>query len=239
MGADQNLDWAAAAASALEWWRDAGVDVLVDDAPRNWLAPPLPKVAPAVAEAASVEMPATLAAFFDWRLGDDMPEAKWSGASIAASGPDSADLMILADCPDRDDAGVLLSGGAAGTLFVRMLAAIGLARDDVHIAATCWRRPTAGRLPSEAEARLGEIARHHVALVSPKRLLLFGEGATRAVLGIHLAEARGRLHFVNHSRGKVRVVASHHPRFLIGKPACKAESWSDLRMLMRDGDIEE
>lgn len=239
MGADQTYDWAAATASALEWWRDAGVDVIVEDFPRDWLAAPAPKAAPVALEAATEAMPATLAAFFDWRVGGDMPEAAWSGASIAASGPETADLMILADCPDRDDDGVLLSGGAAGTLFARMLAAIGVAREDVHIAATCWRRPTAGRLPREAEARLGEIARHHVALVAPKRLLLFGEGATRAVLGVHLAEARGRLHFINHQGGKVRAVASHHPRFLIEKPACKAESWSDLRMLMRDGTIGE
>lgn len=239
MGADQNFDWAAATASALEWWRDAGVDVLVEDAPRDWLAAPAPVAVPVRAAVASETMPGTLAAFLDWRVGSDMPDASWTGASIAACGPDDADLMILSDCPDRDDDGALLSGGAAGTLFVRMLAAIGMAREDVHLAATCWRRPTAGRLPSEAEARLGAIARHHVALVAPARLLLFGENTTRAVLGIHLAEARGRLHFINHSRGKVRVVASHHPRYLLQKPACKAESWSDLRMLMRDGDVGE
>ncbi|HEX8484730.1 uracil-DNA glycosylase family protein [Sphingomonas sp.] len=179
-------------------------------------------------------MPATLAAFVEWRGGVDMPEAAWAGASIAASGPDIADLMILADCPDRDDEGTLLSGGAPGRLFGRMLAAVGLTRDDVHIAAICWRRPTAGRIPREIEARLGDMARHHIGLVAPRRLLLLGDGAVRAVLGTHLAEARGRLHFVNHIGGRVAVVASHHPRFLIEKPACKAESWSDLRMLMRD-----
>ncbi|WP_374944012.1 uracil-DNA glycosylase family protein [Sphingomonas sp.] len=239
MGADQNFDWAAATASALEWWRDAGVDVLVEDAPRDWLSAPVPAIPPAPAAVAPAAMPATLAVFLDWRMGSDMPEASWTGASIAASGPDTAELMILADCPDRDDAGVLLSGGAAGRLFTRMLAAIGVAREDVHMAATCWRRPTAGRMPRDAEARLGEIARHHVALVEPKRLLLLGDGAARAVLGIHLAEARGRLHFVNHDGRRVRAVASHHPRFLIEKPACKAESWSDLRMLVRESETGE
>ena len=29
----------AAAASALQWWQEAGVDVLVDEAPRDWLRP--------------------------------------------------------------------------------------------------------------------------------------------------------------------------------------------------------
>jgi hypothetical protein len=42
MGADQNIDWRMTAASALEWWRDAGVDALVDEDPRDWTAAPPP-----------------------------------------------------------------------------------------------------------------------------------------------------------------------------------------------------
>ena len=30
---------AEAAASVLQWWSDAGVDVMVDEAPRDWLRP--------------------------------------------------------------------------------------------------------------------------------------------------------------------------------------------------------
>lgn len=41
MGADQHLDWMSSAASALDWWQEAGVDVLVEDAPRDWLAEPM------------------------------------------------------------------------------------------------------------------------------------------------------------------------------------------------------
>jgi DNA polymerase len=234
MGADQNYDWAAAAASALDWWREAGVDVLVEDAPRDWLAPPV-RVAPAPTVAPPADaMPATLAAFVGWRSGAELPDGGWHGTAIAAEGPETADLMILADCPDRDDQGRLLSGGTAGALFARMLAAIGMERDAVHLAAVCLRRPPAGRMPREATARLGEVARHHVSLVRPKRLLLLGDAAAQAVLGLHLAEARGRLHFVNHDEGSVRIVASHHPRFLVENPARKADSWRDLRMLMRE-----
>ena len=42
MGADQNIDWRQAAASTLEWWRDAGVDVLVGDEPFDWLVAEAP-----------------------------------------------------------------------------------------------------------------------------------------------------------------------------------------------------
>ncbi|AXJ96608.1 MULTISPECIES: uracil-DNA glycosylase [unclassified Sphingomonas] len=245
MGADQHLDWMGAAASALTWWQDAGVDVLVEDAPRDWLAPlpldPMPAAAPAQVVPASLviqptaAMPDTLDAFVAWRLGRDAPEAAWRGISVAASGPPDAAIMVLADCPDKDDgdAGTLLSG-AAGRLFDRMLAAIGLSRDVVHIAAVCARRPVAGRMPREVEARLTDIARHHVGLIAPKRLLLLGNAASRAILSAEMPGTRGSLHPFNHRRGTTDVVATFHPRFLIEKPAAKAEAWKDLQLLMGD-----
>jgi len=155
-------DWA----SALGWWRDAGVDVLVDEHPRDWFAAPsapvavtAASIAPAAAPVAA--LPATLEAFAAWRLGTEAPEAAWSGISLAASGPADAKIMVLVDCPDREDgdAGALLSG-IPGRLFDRMLAAIGLSRDTVHVAAVCARRPAAGR--SRRAARRGSAPRRRV-----------------------------------------------------------------------------
>lgn len=238
MGADQTINWAAAAASALEWWRDAGVDVLVEDESRDWLAPIVRAPLPASDRTPPTEaMPQTLADFLRWRGGADLPDAGWSGAAISAEGPSQAELMVLTDCPERDDRGALL-GGPAGRLLDRMLAAIGAGRAGVHLAAVCLRRPMAGKLPRDAVARLGEVARHHVALVAPRRLLLLGDGTAQAVLGLSRAEAAGRSHFIDHDAGRIRVVATHHPRFLLEKPACKAESWRDLRLLMRESEDE-
>ncbi len=242
MGADQNIDWRMMAASALEWWRDAGVDTLVDEAPRDWsAAPPAPPApparrpgAPTVASPVAVPLPATLAAFAAWRSGPDAPEASWPGKPIAASGDPAADIMILADVPDREDGdtGTLLSG-AAGRLFDRMLAAIGRDRASVYLAPMCGVRPVAGRIAPEIEARLGEIARHHVALVAPRRLLLLGNAPSRALIGADVARARGSLQLVNLDGGvSLEAVASFHPRLLIERPAEKARAWKDLQMLI-------
>ncbi len=253
MGADQSIDWQQAAASVLEWWHDAGVDTLVEDVPRDWFATPEPfllqpqqpgvPASPAspVAVPVSSAMPLVLADFLAWRSGADVPEAGWNGISLAAEGPADATVMVLADCPDRDDAGEgdggpgsagRLLSGASGRLLDRMLAAIGLTRDEVHVAAVCAKRPTAGRIHREVEDRLAEIARHHIELVAPKRLLLLGNAASRAILGMELQAARGRLHGFSHKVGETGAVASFHPRFLIEKPAAKAEAWKDLQMLM-------
>ncbi|MFS0771272.1 uracil-DNA glycosylase family protein [Sphingomonas sp. 1P08PE] len=238
MGAYQSID-PAHYASALEWWRDAGVDVLVDDAVRDWLAVATPAVpadtAPADAPVPGDPLPDSIAAFAAWRLGPEAPEAGWSGISVAASGPVDARVMVLVDCPEREDgdAGALLSG-ASGRLLDRMLAAIGLSRETVHLAAVCARRPAAGRIAREVEARLGEIARHHVELVAPERLLLLGDATSRAVLSADRQSVRGRLQPFNHKKGQTGVIASLHPRLLMERPALKAESWRDLRMLVAD-----
>ncbi len=246
MGADQNLAWHALAASTLDWWHDAGVDTLVDDLPRDWLAPlPLPtpimasspagQTAVPASAPTTAEMPHILAEFLNWRTGAAVPEAAWSGVSFAATGPENADLMVLVDCPERDDGETLLSG-PAGRLFDRMLAAIGLTRDQIHLASVCAKRPTAGRVQREVEAQLAAIAQHHVGLIAPKRLLVLGNAASRAILATELPDARGRLHEFNHKTGKSGTVASFHPRFLLEKPAAKAEAWRDLQMLMGKTD---
>ena len=248
MGALPTFDTApldgALAASILDWWHDAGVDLLVEDEPRDWSAPEpvrAPRVMPGQPPAAAplttsvASLPDTLEAFLAWRLSDAAPEASWDGISLTATGPADAALMVLVDCPDRDDgdAGQILSG-APGRLFDRMLAAMGLSRETVHIASVCARRPIAGRTPAGLETRLAEIALHHVALIAPRGLLLLGNAASRAVLGTELTDARGHSHAIDHKSGKSTAVATFHPRFLIEKPMAKAESWKDLQRVMGD-----
>lgn len=242
MGADQHFDWLASAASTLDWWAEAGVDTLVDEAPCDWLAPPAPTVSAelypsavptAIASAVVDALPATLGAFAAWRNSPTAPEAAWRGAFLSATGPADAAIMVVVDCPDPDDGrdGRLLAG-PSGILFDRMLAAIGLTREAVYLVPVCAKRPIAGRMPREVEARLGEIARHHVHLATPQRVLCLGNAASRAITGTEIPASRGLLHSFNHSGGDIGVVASFHPRLLLEKPALKAEAWKDLQLLM-------
>src|SRR3546814_20516383 len=91
--------------------------------------------------------------------------------------------------------------GAAGVLFDRMLAAIGRDRSSVYLAPLCAIRPVSGQIPADLGPPLAEIALHRLALCRPKRLLLMGNAASRALLGVNAAAGRGCLHVLNYAAG--------------------------------------
>lgn len=225
------------AASLMAWWHEMGVDTLVDENPVPWLdrgraKAPLASEPPPPAE---IRMPSTLPAFTRWLMDSpDVPEAGPADRRMAVSGNPQASLMVMVDMPELDDpdAGHLLSGNV-GELFDRMLAALQLDRDSAYIAALCPGRIPTGLIPAGSEPRLGEIARHHIALAGPKQLWLMGSAVSRAILGMELAKARGTLHKINHENGTVDAVVSFSPQFLLQSPRRKADAWADMQMLIR------
>jgi len=228
--------------SALGWWVDAGVDVIVGDEPRDWLrAGPSP--APletkafepsAVPAAPDEELPGQLDLFQEWlRSSDRVPNHSPSAPRVCPTGDPAAGLMIMIDMPSAEDcaAGTLLSG-EVGRLFDRMLAAIGRDRSTVYFAALSCLRSADGRLTGEPEKQCALLARHHIGLAAPRALLLFGDGAAKALLGLPVARARGRWHEVATHAGPVRTIATISPRQLLAHPAQKGHAWADLQMLM-------
>ena len=236
MGADQHIDWMATTASALDWWREAGVDTLVEDQPRDWLAPavasPRAEPAAAIAAPAAATMPATLDAFLSWRVSATAPDFGW-GPMIPPAGKLDSDLMVLLDMPERDDSpdsGLLT--GPAGTLFDRMLAAIGRDRGSILLASLVAARPVSGRIDPAMTAPLVAITRHLIGLARPKRLLVMGDAANRALLETSAAATSPSFHVVNHEHGTIEAVATFHPRFLLAQPGQKARAWRDLQMVI-------
>ena len=234
-------------ASALGWWADAGVDMLADDAVRDWLAPPAPK-APIASTAAAVSTAAPLSAaplsaaaalpdtldalHILLASGDYAPSPAPPRLRVAPSGDPAADLMIVADMPDPGDAeaGHLFAGETAA-LFDAMLAALGLDRARIYLAPFSPSR-AAGRLdPKQGEA-LATLMRRHVSLAAPKALILFGDSVAHCLLGPDALATRGGIRSVNHDGGIVPAIATFHPRHLRRMPALKAATWSDMRLLL-------
>ena len=217
--------------SLVGWWREAGVEVAVGERPRAWLrgdSPEAPAPLPTIASAAP---PADFAAFRDWlATSSGLPMNRAGAIRVAPSGAEAAPVMLLSDLPGGDDAAEGKPiGGAAYALTVRMLAAIGIEADAAyHASLACFHAPGARIGRDELEA-CAAIARDHIRLARPERLLLLGDAPSRALLGEPLARARGRVHKVE----GVRTIATFHPRTLLQHPEQKRRAWEDLQLLMK------
>jgi uracil-DNA glycosylase len=225
----------AEARAALGWWLDAGVDCAIQEEARNWLKPTSNR--PAIVEPAAppnVSQPSheTLSELKEWLASSaHLPLASASARRILPHGPENPAVMLLSDAPALEDytAGQPI-GGEAWALTRRMLQAIGITSDQAYSASLSPMHAPGSRLSEKDREDYAKIARQHIRLVAPKRLLLFGDGPSQALLGKRLIDARGHIHKLE----GVRSVATFHPRHLIKRPLDKSLAWQDLLLLMED-----
>jgi uracil-DNA glycosylase len=235
MGGEDVQIGIAEARSALAWWIDAGVDALVQEEPRDWLQAPAPKSKTIVSDAPpNIVEPSheTLADLQNWLSGSmQLPLASATAKRLLPHGPEDAAIMLLSDAHTfEDSAAGQPIGGEAWELAKRMLAAIRIPVEQAYSASlSCLHVPGAKMSPADREA-CAEIAREHIRLAKPKRLLLLGDGPAQALLGKPLPQARGHVHKIE----GVRTVATFHPRALINQPSNKSLAWKDLLLLMED-----
>lgn len=228
----------AEARSALAWWLEAGVDVVVQEDGRDWLKPPAPRsTSRSAAEPAAppnITQPTheTLAELQQWLSSSmHLPLVSAAAKRVMPQGPENAAIMLLSDAPTLDDAAAGQPiGGDAWELTKRMLAAIRIDSGQAYSASlSCFHVPGSKMTPQDRET-CADIARRHIRLAKPARLLLLGDGPAQALLGKPLPLARGHVHKIE----GVRAVATFHPRQLINQPSNKSLAWKDLLLLMED-----
>ena len=236
MGGEHDRLTAAEAASVLGWWIEAGVDVAVQDTPRAWLgariSAPVAETASAAASESEPALPESLEAFRSWLCDSPtLPFAKGNTRRALPKGGEAAEVMLLADMPTPEDvAEGQPIAGQAWELTERMLAAIGFSSEQAYVGSlTCFHSPGT-RLSGDDLEACAAIARRHISLAKPKRLLLLGDATSRALLGKPLTASRGHVHKIE----GVRAVSTFHPRFLLDRPSNKALAWRDLLLLMEE-----
>lgn len=124
--------------------------------------------------------------------------------------------------------------GRAGELLTRMLAAIGLTREDVYIANVLKCRPPGNRSPRPDEvAACRPFLDAQLEVLAPPLLLALGSHATRLLLRTErgITALRGRFHT---SPDGWRVMPTFHPAYLLRKPAAKRDVWEDLKKVAAD-----
>lgn len=233
-------------AAALQWWREAGVEIETLDEPAAWLAEPEqparanepdraqirtaqkpresePREAPAPA-LLKTELPDTLAAFREWWLSAPALEAVASRPRLAPRGKAGARLMVLVLDPEESDSNRLLSG-PQGRLLSRFLLAAGLDEDEeVYVASALPCHTPLADAQEIAAKGYGRVIAHHVALVRPHRILAFGNNIL-PILPHDAAQTSANLLEINHAKGKTPAMVADGLESLLAMPRLKRRLW--------------
>ncbi len=176
---------------------------------------------------------AALAAF------DGCPLAATATNLVFADGNPHAGLMLVGEGPgaEEDRAGKPFVG-PSGQFLDRMLASIGLDRTHLLITNLIPWRPPGNRNPTDSEVMtcLPFLLRH-IALVRPKRLVLLGALASKAVLNDASGIRRLRGKWVKASipglEEPIPTLPMLHPAYLLRTPGAKRDAWADMLLLKR------
>ena len=149
--------------------------------------------------------------------------------AVPGEGSPHARLMFIGEGPGRDED---LTGrpfvGRAGQLLDKMIAAIGLSREEVYIANVVKCRPPQNRAPEMDEvAACMPYLRAQVGLIRPRVIVLLGASALGAILGPEHRITRERGAWIE--RKGVFFMPTFHPAALLRDESKKRPVWEDLK----------
>jgi len=185
-----------------------------------------------------VQLREAIAGFDGCALRDTASNLVW------AEGNPDGPALIIGEAPGRDeDRTGQPFAGADGVLLDQMLTSIGLARPQVLLAPLLPWRPPGGRPPNAAELAICLPFLHRlITLAQPDRLLIFGNTASRTLLGGAAARRRPNPAWV-----ELSIAALHKtipslvlPGFaeMQKTPSLHRNAWAGLRLLRRAIDAE-
>jgi uracil-DNA glycosylase len=160
-------------------------------------------------------------------------------------GSPTAELMFVGEAPGfhEDKQGVPFVG-AAGQLLTKLLAGIGIAREDVYIGNVLKCRPPGNRdpLPEEIEACEGHLWRQ-IELIRPKLVCTLGNFATKLLSGkpAGITRVHGRPQQVVLGGNPVTLYPIFHPAAALYTPRMLAvleEDFARIPELLGAGEPE-
>ncbi len=154
--------------------------------------------------------------------------------TVFADGNPSARIMFIGQVPgaDEDRKGIPFVG-PGGQFLDKMLASVGIDRDNCYMTNGVFWRP-----PGDREATANEIAacmpfvERHIELVLPEILILLGGPVSRSLLGMSegITKIHGQWFEYSTSRmaSPIQAMPLYHPNNLLGAPVYKKAVWQNL-----------
>lgn len=152
--------------------------------------------------------------------------------TVFGVGNPRAKLMFIGEAPGADeDAKGEPFVGRAGQLLNKIIAAMGMKREDVYIGNILKCRPPQNRDPQPAEvACCEEYLRAQIALIRPKYICALGRIAAHWLLKTEAPLTA--LRAGEYTYEGIPVIVTYHPAALLRNPAFKAPCWEDMKKLM-------
>jgi DNA polymerase len=154
--------------------------------------------------------------------------------AVFARGTGSVGLCFVGEGPGADeDAQGFPFVGAAGQLLDRMIVAMGLSREEVYVCNIVKCRPPKNRKPEPEEvAACSPYLEEQLALIAPEVIVALGATAVQGLLGTSdgIMRLRGKWKLY---RGRIPVMPTFHPAYLLRTPEAKREVWEDLQAVLR------
>ena len=156
---------------------------------------------------------------------------------VFMDGNPAAKLMLVGEAPgaQEDRQGVPFVG-PSGVLLNKMLASIGIAREEVLISNTVFWRPPGNRTPTSQEAAIClPFIERLIELVKPEILVTLGGPASKTLLGESQGVGRLRGRWFSYKspalEKPIDATVMFHPAYLLSTPSQKRAAWQDLLMI--------
>lgn len=190
-------------------------------------APPVARVAPGERRAALQVLAEEAAACTRCRL-----HASRTRSVFSRGNPD-AELVFVGEGPgyNEDQQGAPFVG-AAGQLLDKMIAGMGMSPDDVYICNAVKCRPPDNRKPEADElAACAPFLQRQLELIQPKVIVALGATGVQALIGSTAGITRIRGTWKLY-KGRIPIMPTFHPAYLLRSPDKKREVWDDLKQVL-------
>ena len=148
---------------------------------------------------------------------------------VFGEGDPQARLVFVGEGPGADeDATGRPFVGRAGQLLDKIIAAIGMKRDQCYIANVVKCRPPGNRTPERDEvATCEQFLFRQLALIKPQVIVALGSPAFQCLLRTKdtITRSRGQWRDWN----GIKVMPTFHPAYLLRSPDKKREAWEDMK----------
>ena len=159
--------------------------------------------------------------------------------SVPGEGPTPARILLVGEAPGKmEDLSGRPFAGRAGAILNRLLASIGLSRNEVFITSILKCRPPDNRDPKQDEiAACKPYLDRQIALLRPSIIVPMGRFSAAVIMGQfgisggRISEIHGRSFRAEAPHGPVIIFPVYHPAVVTHNPPLRVELEADFRKL--------